>query len=218
MQFECFCIQEHFLECFFCFCFRLQIFLLFTCCIFRIYRQYLPVLLYPFHLSFKKFGAFYHPHCLLSSLLVLFAPVLFFSVVFISQLKFSFVSSFSLTLSAHFPSFANPDLCCSSRILSFSQCLCLEIDMIDLISSWLCLWCFPLSLWVVFCSLFSFFLRAACLGFSLFVVHFCVNRVVLNLQEEAVWRCAGFTELLFHSFHMVTRVLSVILGSAPLDS
>ena len=67
MQFECFCIQEHFLECFFCFCFRLQIFLLFICCIFRIYCQYLPVLLYPFHLSFKKFGAFYHPHCLLSS-------------------------------------------------------------------------------------------------------------------------------------------------------
>ena len=87
---------------FFCFCFPLQRFLLFICCIFHIYRQYLPILLDPFHLSFKKFGAFYHPHCLLSSLFVLFAPVLFFSVVFISQLKFSFVSSFSLTLSAHF--------------------------------------------------------------------------------------------------------------------
>ena len=130
-----FVFRNIFLNAFFCFCFPLQRFLLFMCCIFHIYRQYLPVLLDPFHLSFKKFGAFYHPHCLLSSLFVLFAPVLFFSVVFISQLKFSFVSSFSLTLSAHFPSFANPDLPCSSCILSFSQCLCLEIDMIVLISS-----------------------------------------------------------------------------------
>lgn len=49
----------------------------------------------------------------------------FFSVVFISQLKFSFVSNFSLTLSTHFQVLPILIYVVLSCILPFSQCLCL---------------------------------------------------------------------------------------------